>query len=56
LEGTWTPKRVVLVRFDSMDTARRWWASPQYADLKGMRQNATKTNMILVDGLSAADE
>jgi uncharacterized protein (DUF1330 family) len=50
LEGDWQPARIVLVRFDSMAAARQWWSSPEYAELKRLRQHSTKTNMILVDG------
>ena len=51
LEGDWRPGRLVVVRFDSREAARRWWTSPEYAELKQMRQAATRTNMVLVDGV-----
>jgi len=51
LEGKWQPGRVVVVRFDSIGAARRWWASGEYHDLKRMRQASTSTNMIVVEGL-----
>jgi uncharacterized protein (DUF1330 family) len=54
LEGDWRPNRVVVVRFDSTDEARRWWNSSGYAELKAMRQRSAKTNMILVEGVSNA--
>jgi uncharacterized protein (DUF1330 family) len=54
LEGAWRPGRLVLVRFDSMETARDWWASPAYEPLRKLRQEATATNMIVVDGLQGA--
>ncbi len=51
LEGDWSPNRVVIVRFDSMEDARNWWSSPEYAEPKEMRQASTVTNMILVPGV-----
>lgn len=51
LEGDWSPGRIVVVRFDSAEEARRWWDSPEYAELKRMRQSSTATNMILVPGV-----
>jgi len=51
LEGTWQPKRVVVVRFDSAAAARSWWHDPEYSELKAMRQRSTITNMILVEGI-----
>lgn len=50
LEGSWIPKRIVVVRFDSAEAARRWWHDPDYSELKAMRQRSTTTNMILVEG------
>lgn len=52
LEGSWQPGRIVLVRFDSREAARGWWASVEYADLKRMRQASTSANMIVVNGLA----
>jgi uncharacterized protein (DUF1330 family) len=53
LEGDWNPKRVVIVRFESIAAARRWWESDDYADLKAIRQASTDTNMIVVEGVSS---
>jgi uncharacterized protein (DUF1330 family) len=52
LEGDWRPNRLILVRFDSVAAARSWWSSKEYAALKELRQAATDTRMVLVDGLS----
>lgn len=51
LEGDWTPQRMVIVRFPSADAARHWWSSPDYDELKRMRQASAHTNMILVEGV-----
>jgi uncharacterized protein (DUF1330 family) len=50
LEGGLEPKRVVVLEFDTVDRARAWWASPEYAGPKAMRQAAAKTDLILVEG------
>jgi uncharacterized protein (DUF1330 family) len=52
LEGDWHPRRLVLLRFDSMEAARRWWSSDDYAPLKALRQASADTNMVLVEGIS----
>ena len=54
LEGEWTPGRLVIVRFKSMEEARRWWEAPEYAGLKRLRQQSTNTNMVLVEGIAPA--
>jgi|SRR5215510_15167933 len=51
LEGDWKPNRLVVIRFDSAEAARRWWSDPGYAGLKALRQNSTTSKMILVEGL-----
>ncbi|HJQ13012.1 MAG TPA: DUF1330 domain-containing protein [Gemmatimonadaceae bacterium] len=51
LEGNWSPRRIVLVRFDSLEAARRWWSSEDYAELKALRQASAETNMIVVEGI-----
>ncbi|HEY8165680.1 MAG TPA: DUF1330 domain-containing protein [Gemmatimonadaceae bacterium] len=55
LEGTWQPKRIVVVRFESAQAARRWWSSAEYAELKEIRQASTDANMIVVEGISITD-
>jgi uncharacterized protein (DUF1330 family) len=51
LEGTWKPKRFVLVEFPDVAQARAWWASPEYAEAKALRQATSTTQMILVEGV-----
>ena len=51
-EGKWSPKRVVVVEFETFEKAKAFWHSDEYAPLKAMRQSAAKTDMIFVDGLS----
>jgi uncharacterized protein (DUF1330 family) len=54
LEGGWKPGRLVIVRFKSVEDARRWWEAPEYASLKRLRQQSTDTNMVLVEGVAPA--
>jgi uncharacterized protein (DUF1330 family) len=53
LEGTWQPPRFVILEFPSVERARAWWASPEYAVAKALRQSSTHTMMLLAEGLSA---
>jgi uncharacterized protein (DUF1330 family) len=50
LEGNWHPHRLVIVRFESAARAAARWDSDQYRDARDMRQAATQTNMIVVEG------
>ncbi|MEQ8362169.1 MAG: DUF1330 domain-containing protein [Cyclobacteriaceae bacterium] len=51
LEGDWKPKRLVIVEFPSMEKAKAWWNSPEYAPAKLIRQRASNTQMIVADGI-----
>lgn len=50
LEGSWRPKRLVLLEFPSVDRARAWWNSPEYADAKAKRQSCSIADMVLLEG------
>jgi len=51
LEGSWAPKRFVMVEFPDMERARAWWASADYAEAKALRQATSSTEMIVVEGV-----
>ena len=51
LEGTWSPKRLVIVEFPSVARAKAWWDSPEYAEAKALRQATARTQMIVVEGI-----
>jgi uncharacterized protein (DUF1330 family) len=51
LEGSWAPKRFVMVEFPDVERARAWWASEEYAEAKALRQATSSTEMIVVEGV-----
>jgi uncharacterized protein (DUF1330 family) len=51
LEGTWSPSRFVLLEFPSVERARAWWSSPEYAPAKALRQSSASTEMLLIEGV-----
>jgi uncharacterized protein (DUF1330 family) len=52
LEGTWSPKRLVITEFPSVEQAKAWWSSPEYADAKALRQATAKSQLIVVEGFN----
>ncbi|HKQ99608.1 MAG TPA: DUF1330 domain-containing protein [Pyrinomonadaceae bacterium] len=50
LEGSWEPNRIVVVEFESVEKAKAWWSSQEYAAPKQLRQSASVTQMIVVEG------
>ena len=51
LEGPWPWERCVLMEFPDAAAARAWYGSEEYAPLKAMRQGASTTQLILVEGV-----
>ena len=52
LEGDWQPQRIVVLEFPSLERARQWWASREYAEAKALRQRSARTRMIAVEGVA----
>jgi uncharacterized protein (DUF1330 family) len=50
LEGGWEPLRIVVMEFPDRDAARAWYASDDYQAIAPIRQGASTTDIILVDG------
>jgi uncharacterized protein (DUF1330 family) len=51
LEGSWQPRRLVILEFPSVEQARAWWESPEYAPAKAIRQRCADTEMLLIQGI-----
>jgi uncharacterized protein (DUF1330 family) len=50
VEGDWTPQNIVLIAFPSMERAREWYASEEYAEALAVRRTALRRSLIFVDG------
>jgi len=50
-EGGWAPSRLVVLEFSSVDQARRWYDSPEYRPARDIRQRASKSKVIIAEGL-----
>lgn len=53
LDGGWSPKRLVILQFDSLAQARAWFDSPEYADARALRERSARSNIIVTEGLPA---
>jgi uncharacterized protein (DUF1330 family) len=51
LEGDWRPSRLVLLEFPSVERARAWWNSPEYAESRALRQATSKGTLIILPGV-----
>jgi uncharacterized protein (DUF1330 family) len=51
LEGNWNPKRIVVLKFESIQRAREWLNCEEYREPRKMRHRTARTNMIVVEGV-----
>jgi uncharacterized protein (DUF1330 family) len=51
LEGGWTPERIVVIEFPTVEKANEWWNSEMYSPVKAIRQRAANTKMIIIEGV-----
>ena len=51
LEGDWSPKRLVVVEFDDLEAAKRFYDSPEYQAAMKLREGAASLNMVAVEGI-----
>ena len=51
LEGSWSPKRFVVIEFPSVEQAKKWWHSQEYAGPKAIREASARSNFIVVEGM-----
>jgi uncharacterized protein (DUF1330 family) len=51
VEGEWPRERLIIAEFPSMEQAREWWASPEYAEPKALRQATADSELVIVQGV-----
>jgi uncharacterized protein (DUF1330 family) len=52
LEGDWRLHQLIMLEFPSVEQARRWYQSDEYAPVKDIRLKTANTQAILVQGIS----
>jgi uncharacterized protein (DUF1330 family) len=51
LDGSWEPKRIVIIEFDSVEQARAWVNSEEYRMPRQIKHSASMVRTIVVEGL-----
>jgi uncharacterized protein (DUF1330 family) len=52
-EGEWlSARRVMVVEFPDMETLRRWYRSPEYAEALAIRSTALDRRLLFADGIT----
>lgn len=50
LSGHNSPDRFTIVRFNSRETARRWWDSEEYREARKLRAEIGPSQVVIVEG------
>jgi uncharacterized protein (DUF1330 family) len=51
LEGDWSPTRLVILQFDSLEQAKNWHNSMEYSEPKKLRNETAISNMLVIEGV-----
>ena len=51
LEGDWRPPRLVMLEFEDLGSAKRWYESNLYQEAKKLREGAATFRAIAVQGI-----
>ena len=49
--GNWSPNRIAILQFDSLEQIHGWLSSPGYTALDDIRARSSNINMVVVEGL-----
>jgi len=50
LSGEWLPKRLVVIRFETVQQAKDCFASPEYRKIAPLREEAATSRAVIVEG------
>ena len=51
LEGNWEHDRIIILEFESLETAKKFIHSPEYSEARALRHKTASSNMIVVEAL-----
>ena len=51
LEGNWEPDRIIILEFESLETAKKFINSPEYSEARALRHKTASSNMVVVEAL-----
>jgi uncharacterized protein (DUF1330 family) len=51
LEGDWHPSRLVVLEFEDLTAAKRWYESEAYQKARTLREGAAHLRMVAVQGV-----
>ena len=51
LEGSWSPTRLVILQFDTVEQAKNWHDSVEYSKAKRLRHETAISQMVVIEGV-----
>jgi uncharacterized protein (DUF1330 family) len=51
-DGGWTPKRLVIIEFPTVERARAWWDSADYAPARALRESCSDSDVVIAEGVA----
>ena len=51
IDGDWSPQRLVIIEFDSVEQAQGWIDSPGYQEIHELRDRGIRSNLLIVQGV-----
>jgi uncharacterized protein (DUF1330 family) len=49
VSGDWTPRRLIMIRFQSKTDIQRCFGSTEYLQIKYLREQSTKSRSVIID-------
>ena len=50
-EGSWEPKRMVVIKFEDMEQLKRWYHSQEYSDPMQLRHHSANSSVLFAEGV-----
>ncbi|HEX4826532.1 MAG TPA: DUF1330 domain-containing protein [Candidatus Polarisedimenticolaceae bacterium] len=51
LEGSWQPRRAVILEFPNMAALKSFHEDPAYQPLRELRERSTRSNLVAIEGV-----
>lgn len=51
LEGDWSPTRLVILQFDTLEQAKNWLHSTEYSEARNLRHQTANSQMVVIEGV-----
>ena len=50
LSGNWSPERIIIIEFDTLEQLQRCFGSPEYRAIAPLREHSTQSRSIILQG------